>query len=195
MAGAFDALLVPDFYTHVHQVLTATFVKAIGSRLGLFDEENEVLWLGARLHDIGKAGILFELNQSRNIKFTPNSEQFKIIKTHTILGDVFFKSLRRGMNGDGSVFTSMAVIARCHHERWDGNGYPDGLSGYMIPLLARIVAVVDALAAMIGPDRPYRPSMLLDDAILELKAGSGSQFDPHIIKIVLDILATHGEIV
>lgn len=192
LSGAFDSLLVPDFYTHTHQILTATFVKSLGNKLGLDVNSSNILWMAARLHDIGKMGILLELHQVRTIKLERNSPQFAVIKTHTLLGEYFFKCLAEHLS-DSKALLQLAAIARWHHERWDGAGYPDGLSGYMIPLCARLVAVVDSLAAMQDPGRPYRAPLSFADAMDELRRCSGSQFDPHVVDAVLDIFQQHPD--
>jgi HD-GYP domain-containing protein (c-di-GMP phosphodiesterase class II) len=87
----------------------------------------------------------------------------------------------------GGVMGEVGQIVRSSHERWDGNGYPDGLGGEAIPLEARIVACCDAFSAM-TTDRPYRKAMSIDDAVAELIANAGTQFDPSVVDTLLDVL-------
>lgn len=194
IANAFDALLLPDFYIHTHQVLTATFVKALANKLGIYGDDAEVLWLGARMHDIGKVGILSTLNACKNIKLNRDSPEFEIIKTHTLAGEAFFQNMQVPTNGN-LVLSRMAQMAKLHHERPDAKGYPIGLRNGQIPFFASVIAVVDSLAAMTGPERSYRAGMPLDEAMTEIKRGAGTQFDTHIVSVLIEVLAVHGKIV
>src|SRR3712207_98804 len=83
---------------------------------------------------------------------------------------------------------SISAIVRAHHERWDGRGYPDGLSGERIPLASRVIAACDAFHAMIA-DRPYRPALDLDAALRELSTGAGTQFDPRVVETLTAAIA------
>lgn len=194
LANAFDALLMPDFYIHTHHVLTATFVKALGNKLGIHGDDAEVLWLGARMHDIGKVRVLPTLHDCKNLKLDRDSLEFALIKKHTLYGEAFFKNMQFPPNGN-LVLARMALMAKSHHERPDGKGYPDGLRDGQIPLFASVAAVVDSLAAMVGPERAYRAGMTLDDAIAEIKGGAGTQFDQLVVAALLDILPVHVRIV
>jgi putative two-component system response regulator len=86
-----------------------------------------------------------------------------------------------------SMLESVRPIVRHHHERWDGTGYPDRLAGEAIPLLARIVAVADSIEAMSG-DRPYRPPLSTEAVVAELESGSGSQWDPSLVVLALELI-------
>jgi HD-GYP domain-containing protein (c-di-GMP phosphodiesterase class II) len=90
------------------------------------------------------------------------------------------------------VLSHIAEYVLYHHERWDGNGYPDGLKGAEIPLLSRIIFIADAYDAMIN-DRPYKSAMCENDAIEELKKGAGSQFDPELVVLYLNELQSEGD--
>ena len=102
-----------------------------------------------------------------------------IIKTHTTNGALILK--------DFSSLPSIVEGARYHHERYDGTGYPEGIKGEQIPLVARIIGVADAFDAM-NSDRCYRKALSIDKIVSELKEGSGKQFDPEIVKIMLELI-------
>lgn len=129
------------------------------------------------LHDIGKIGI------SDAILLKPGKltgDEFEEIKKHTVLGSDILDRASRDVSGQ-SFFNIAIEITRYHHERWDGSGYPDHLKGFDIPLSARIMAVADVYDALIS-DRPYKKRMSHEEAIAIIKAGSGSQFDPDVVK-------------
>ena len=130
---------------------------------------------GFLLHDVGKIGIPDRLLS----KPGPLTEaERRVLETHVILGEQMLSGVAL-LHGGG------LEVVRHHHERWDGAGYPDGLSGYDIPLPARIFSVADALDAMTS-DRPYRPALLWDEAVVELLVESGKQFDPHVVDALLE---------
>jgi HD-GYP domain-containing protein (c-di-GMP phosphodiesterase class II) len=124
----------------------------------------------ALLHDVGKVRIPKEII---NKPGALTDEERAIINTHTIEGERMLKKVV-GLLGE------IGTIVRSCHERWDGGGYPDGLAGEDIPLIARIVACCDAFNAM-TTNRPYRAALPLDEALGELERGSGGQFDPTVI--------------
>lgn len=194
LASAFDALLLPDFYIHTHHVLTSTFVKALGNKLGIYGDDAEVLWLGARMHDIGKIRMLSTFNECKKIKLDRHSPEFALMKTHTLAGESFFKNMLFPMNGN-LVLAKMALMAKSHHERPDGKGYPMQLKEGQIPIFASVAAVVDSLAAMVGPERSYRAGMTLDEAVKEIERCAGTQFDPLVVEAFLDILPGHKIVV
>lgn len=164
---------VRDQHTEEHTDRVARGALAIAREMGLPQELREDLEKGARLHDIGKVGIPDRIL----LKAGPlTEEEFEIMKRHTIIG----YEICRGMRSLGEGL----LVIRHHHERWDGKGYPDGLKGEEIPLLARIVAVADAFDAMTS-DRPYRKAMPRRDALSILIYGSGKQWDPQIVDLAL----------
>jgi len=128
------------------------------------------------IHDIGKIGINESILQKPS-KLTKN--EYAEVKTHPVIGENVVKHVRFLKKG--------LPIIRHHHERYDGKGYPDGLKGEKIPLLARIIAVADAFDAMTS-DRPYRKAFSPQEAIEKLKENAGTQFDPQIVKIFIDAL-------
>jgi ribonuclease P protein subunit RPR2 len=125
---------------------------------------------GFLLHDVGKIGIPDHVLR----KTAPLDEsELRLMRTHTLLGEQLLRDVEL-LHGDG------LRIVRSHHERWDGLGYPDGLSGDAIPLAARIFSVADALDA-ITSDRPYRGARSWDEAATEILAERGLQFDPDVV--------------
>ena len=152
-----------DTYTGGHCERMAAYAATLGMHLGLSVDEVGALRRGGYLHDIGKVAIPDSLLQ----KAGPlTADEFEIVKRHTTIGDRLCGNLR--------LLRMVRPIVRCHHERVDGSGYPDGLAGEDIPLLAQIMGVVDVYDAL-TTDRPYRPAMTAEDACaaLEVEAGRG----------------------
>lgn len=131
------------------------------------------------LHDIGKIAIPDKILLKPG-KLTP--EEFKVIETHTTIGSAFIDNLLYEDNA--TYLRHCHDICRHHHERWDGKGYPDKLSGSDIPISARIVAIVDVYDALVS-ERVYKPAMPHEKAIAILKEGAGTQFDPDMIALLL----------
>lgn len=159
---------------HSHRVTDVSL--KIGDRLRLNESQVYDLKLASLFHDAGKIGTFDSI---LNKKTKLDDEEFELIKKHPAKTfDII------------SPVTGMertAIIARHHHERWDGGGYPDGLKGDEIPYLSRIIAIADTYDAM-SSVRPYRDALSLDKIILEFERNSGSQFDPEICDIFIDIL-------
>ena len=135
----------------------------------------------APLHDVGKIGI------PDHILLKPGrltSEEFKIIETHAIIGSEMIATMMSEKHDD--YLQHCYDIARHHHERWDGKGYPDGLSGEEIPLAARIVALVDVYDALVS-ERCYKESMSHEDAMDIIKKESGTHFDSEIVKALIEV--------
>jgi len=160
-----------DFHTEKHIERVTQNAIEIAKRMELAEEMLEDLRKGGRLHDIGKIAIPDRI-LLKNGKLSP--EEFEIVKKHVIFGEEICRPL--------SSLRGALPIIRHHHERWDGKGYPDGLKGEEIPLLARIVAVADAFDAMIN-DRPYRKALSKEKALKILRTGAGTQWDPEIVEI------------
>jgi len=161
--------------TEEHAKRLAVISKGIGQKMNLSQENIDELGLFAMLHDIGKIGIDSSiLNKPGKL----NSEEWEIMKRHPEIG------YRIAMSA--TELKPIADYILTHHERWDGGGYPKGLSGQDIPLFSRILAVVDTYDAM-TEDRVYRKGISREDSIKEIKENSGKQFDPIIVEIFLDI--------
>lgn len=165
-----------DIEEHVKrtQILGARLAK----RLGLSDYEKASLSLLCLLHDIGKIGIPIEvLNKPGKL----SEEEFALIKTHAEKGYQITDSTKE--------FRCISKMVLHHHERWDGKGYPSGLAKEEIPLLSRIIAVVDSYDAMTS-DRSYRKKKSVAEAVNELKEGSGIQFDPYIVDQFIEMITS-----
>lgn len=176
------ALQESDGDTEAHVRRTQKMGREIGKRIGLNDSKLSDLSLLCLLHDIGKIGIPMEiLNKPGKL----TADEWRVLKSHTEKGYQIAMSSRE--------FSHIADEILHHHERWDGKGYPSGLSRESIPLLSRIISVIDAYDAMVN-DRPYRKGLPLAVAIEELKKCAGSQFDPHITSQFIQMLVEQEEI-
>jgi putative two-component system response regulator len=147
----------------------------IAASLGFAEDEVDLVLRAAPLHDVGKIAVPDAILRKPG---PLNDEEFEIMKTHTMVGASVFK---------GSPFSQVQLaheIALCHHERWDGQGYPRGLAGEAIPLTSRIVAVADAFDALVN-ERPYKDVWPLDAALAEIERESGRQFDPTVAEAFL----------
>ena len=170
------ALQECDSDTEHHVRRTQLLGAELGKRIELTDIQQSQLSLLCLLHDIGKIGIPLEiLNKPGRL----SEEEWKILRSHTEKGYEIAKS--------NNELKGIAEEIRHHHERWDGKGYPDGLSCESIPLLSRVIAVVDAYDAMTN-DRAYRAAKSVSAAMEELKRCAGSQFDPFIVSEFLRML-------
>ncbi len=173
-----QALQECDADTEEHVRRTQLMGAALGKRIGLTDVQQSDLSLLCLLHDIGKIGVPLEiLNKPGKL----TAEEWQVLRSHATKGYQIAKS--------SSELCGIAEMILHHHERWDGAGYPDGLSRESIPLLSRVIAVVDAYDAMVN-NRSYRPALPRDFAIDELKRCAGSQFDPGIVSEFIQLLET-----
>jgi len=170
------ALEAKDVYTQGHSLWVARWARACAQVLGLTAEEQEQVYLAGLLHDIGKIGV------NENILAKPGSlteEELREIQTHPVVG-------ARILMPAGFPAAVVAAV-RHHHEDCDGGGYPAGLKGEEIPLLARIIRVADACDAMTST-RPYRELLAPEQAREELVRGAGRHFDPRVVEVFLQIL-------
>ena len=176
------AMEAKDPYTRSHsrRVTSLSVLTAQGMGLGIDDIES--LRFAAYLHDIGKIGVKdYILIKTSKL----NDEEYEHVKQHPVIGESIIKDL--DMSG------SERSIIRHHHEHWDGSGYPDGLAGEEIPLMARIVAVADAFDAMTS-DRSYREARDHEAAKEELLRSAGRHFDPEVVKAFLEMLGRYQPI-
>ena len=171
------ALDAKNSYMCGHSERVAMLSLLLAGSMGLSASEQTRIHIGAHLHDIGKIGIP-DVILNKKGKLT--ADEFGIICQHPAIGDNIVGKLK--------LFHSVADIVRHHHERFDGKGYPDGLQGQEISLGARIVAVADAFDAMTST-RAYRTAFTLSQAIEETKRCQGTQFDPNIVAILVDLAA------
>jgi HD-GYP domain-containing protein (c-di-GMP phosphodiesterase class II) len=167
------AVEVRDQYTGDHTRRVTDYALLLAEALKLPSMQKYEIQIGTPLHDIGKIGIADAI-LGKPGKLTP--AEFDAMKQHTVKGAAILQSICN--------LSPMIPIVRHHHERWDGGGYPDHLSGDQIAITARIVAVADAFDAMTS-DRPYRPAMPTDHAFLELMRKAGSHFDPACVNAFL----------
>jgi len=167
LTAAIDA---KDPYTEGHSERVTELSLKIAREMGFTEEELERLRLSALLHDIGKIGIEERILR----KETPlNNEEYEKIKEHPEVGARILLPIRE-------LKEDVIPAVRSHHERWDGNGYPEKLKGEEIPLFARIIAVADTFDAMTS-DRPYRKAKSTQEAFREILRNSGTQFDPQVV--------------
>ena len=165
-----------DEYTKGHSRRVAQYSRVLAKKMGLDESEQKEIYFMGMLHDIGKIGIA---DQIINKPGKLTDEEYDMIKSHSEIGYNILKNM--------SEIKDIESGARWHHERYDGKGYPDGLSGEKIPLFARIIAVSDAYDAMTS-NRSYRKELSQDEVMNEIKKGSGSQFDPDIAKCMLELI-------
>ena len=165
-----------DPYTRGHSDRVSEYSVLIGKKLGLDEKTLHILKIGGLFHDIGKIGIpdSILLKESKL-----SDEEYSQIKNHPMIGV--------HMLGDAAIFTDILPIVKHHHERYDGRGYPSQLVGDDIPYVARIAAVADTFEAMTSK-RSYRDSLPIDVVRAEIERCSGTQFDPNIAKVFLDIM-------
>ena len=174
LASLAEAIEAKDPYTMGHSSRVRRHAEAIARCLGLAEAEVAEIGIAAALHDIGKIGVPDELLH-RTGPLT--AEERQRILEHTVIGERILAPLLQG-------HPVGLAVARWHHERVDGGGYPDGLRGDEIPLAARIVAVADAFDAMIS-NRPYRAALMVGAALRELVKCRGTQFDMQCVAALL----------
>ncbi|HZB03540.1 MAG TPA: diguanylate cyclase [Actinomycetota bacterium] len=172
-----NALEANDEYTHDHAQALSEMAVAVGHDIGLHGEDLKRLKLAALFHDIGKIGVPSEILRKPG---PLSAAERREIERHSQIGDQILEPV--------PFLQPVRPLVRANHERWDGNGYPDGLRGEDIPLEARIVFVCDAFHAM-TTDRPYRGALPDGEAIRRLKLSSGTQFDPRIVEVFVRLHA------
>jgi putative nucleotidyltransferase with HDIG domain len=163
------AIEARDSYTQQHSQRVTQLSVKIAEEMGCSQHEIDTIKFAGILHDIGKISIRDSILLKRG-KLT--CEEMKMIKTHPLVGEKILQPL--------GLLPAERAIVRHHHERWDGSGYPDGLTGNEIPLLARIISVADSYDAMTS-DRPYREAKNNENALKELMSCSGTQFDEDVV--------------
>jgi diguanylate cyclase (GGDEF)-like protein/putative nucleotidyltransferase with HDIG domain len=172
LAAAVDAR---DPYTRYHSANVSRLVRGLAEHLGMPADRVDLLTNAALMHDLGKIGI------ADSILLKPgelSADEYAVIRTHSELGA---RILRSGSKSE------IITWVRSHHERWDGQGYPDGLSAESIPYEARMLTLCDAYDAMTS-DRPYRAGLSVTEAVEELRRCSGTQFDPGLVEPFLESL-------
>lgn len=165
-----------DPYTRGHSDRVSEYSVLIGKKLGLSEDELKTLKIGGLFHDVGKIGIPDNI-LLKEAKLT--DDEYSQIKNHPTIGAHILQN--------ATIFKDIIPIVKHHHEKYDGNGYPSRLKGEDIPFMARIAAVADTFDAMTSK-RSYRDPLSLDIVKAEIEKYSGSQFDPKIAKVFLEIL-------
>ena len=172
-----DAIDAKDTYTNGHSGRVAAYSREIARRCGFGDERERQIYMMGLLHDVGKIGVPDAIiNKTEKL----TDSEYDLIKTHVVLGAKILKNIRE--------MPALVTGARWHHERYDGRGYPDGLSGTDIPEEARIIAVADAYDAMTS-HRSYRVLLPQETVRAEMEKGKGSQFDPGFADVMLAMMS------
>jgi polar amino acid transport system substrate-binding protein len=170
-----------DRYTQGHSERVARYAVKIAERIGLDRERIKRVYWASLVHDIGKIYIPQNL-LNKNGRFT--EDEYEFVKIHPVKSEEILSQVEE--------LKDLGKIVRHHHERWDGKGYPDGLSGENIPLESRIIAVADAFEAMTA-ERPYKRALSLKEAIQEIEKNKGTQFDPFLAEIMIGIIKEEVE--
>ena len=178
LAKAVDA---KDHYQDDKTNELSKVAAAVAAKLEFEEDQVEALVLATKLRDIGKIGVPRQVLQKQG-KLLP--EELELLKQHPQMGEQILQ--------EANKVKDLISAVLYHHERWDDKGYPEGLRGEEIPLMARIVGILDAYRAM-RSDRPYRKALSIQDAIAELKEVAGSQFDPGLVKIIVEQLQGDAE--
>jgi HD-GYP domain-containing protein (c-di-GMP phosphodiesterase class II) len=165
-----------DAYTGSHSRHVVDLVLAVSDELRLSPADRRNAEFVALLHDVGKIRIPGEII---NKPGPLDADERALIETHTIEGERMLEQV-------GGLIGHVGRLVRSCHERWDGDGYPDGLAGEGIPLIARIVCACDAYSAM-TTDRPYRAARTKDEALAELQRCAGTHFDPDVVSAIVSI--------
>jgi putative nucleotidyltransferase with HDIG domain len=173
-----DLLEEDDEYTGHHTEDVVALSVSVALELGVSEDVQRETEMGALLHDIGKIAVPDEII---NKPGPLDDEEWAIMRTHTIEGERMLRQV-------GGLLSSVGVVVRASHERWDGGGYPDGLAGEAIPVAARIVSACDAFNAM-TTDRSYRKALPLEVAIGELTKNAGTQFAPDVVDALVRVVS------
>ncbi|SEI71909.1 putative two-component system response regulator [Lachnospiraceae bacterium A10] len=171
-----DAIDAKDNYTNGHSGRVAAYSKEIARRYGYDEKQQEKIFMMGLLHDVGKIGVPDEvINKPGRL----TDEEFACIKKHPAIGYKILSNIKE--------MPELSAGARFHHERYGGNGYPEGISGLDIPEVARIIAVADAYDAMTS-NRSYRGVLPQEKVRDEIERGKGTQFDPQFADIMLEMI-------
>ncbi|MGH2898408.1 MAG: HD-GYP domain-containing protein, partial [Solirubrobacteraceae bacterium] len=173
-----EVIAEDDAYTGEHSYGVIALSLEIADELGLDEDERRLVEFGALLHDVGKIAVPKDII---NKPGPLDEDEWGVMRRHTLEGQKMLDKV-------GGSMTDIGAIVRASHERWDGNGYPDGTAGDAVPLPARIVAVADAFSA-ITTTRPYRRAQSAEYAIKELRDHAGTQFDVKVVDALVAVLA------
>jgi diguanylate cyclase (GGDEF)-like protein/PAS domain S-box-containing protein len=176
LEGLITAVDAKDHYTRLHSEQVTRWALGLAEEIGLPPETKRMLRIAGLLHDVGKIGI------PDHILYKPeplDDDERRAVQQHPLLSEMIIREVPQ--------LVDVLDAVRHHHERFDGTGYPRGLLGNEIPLLARVLAIADAYSAM-TVDRPYRQALSDQEALAELEAGAGSQFDPELLQAFVKVL-------
>lgn len=178
-----EAVAARDYYAGAETNNLSAVAAAMAAELGMEQNQAEILVLATALHDIGKIGVPDSVLNKKD-KLEP--DEIEMVQQHPEMG-------RKIMQEAQQIQEIQELVSAIlyHHERWDGKGYPEGLKGEEIPLMARIVGVFDAYRAM-AADRPYRKALPTDQIVRELRKGAGGQFDPELVEVFINIMDEGG---
>jgi HD-GYP domain-containing protein (c-di-GMP phosphodiesterase class II) len=165
-----------DGYTASHEQHVAELAASVAARLGLLRSHASDVRYAALLHDVGKVAIPSEILMKPSAL---SEEEWVTMRSHAAIGGELVARIE--------AFAHLAPAVRASHERWDGGGYPDGLTGEQIPLAARIISACDTYQAIVT-DRPYRQAQPLSEAVAELRRVAGSQLDARVVEALLEEL-------
>ena len=178
--GALDSLVQAvqyrDHYTKTHSDLVAEYAAKLALEAGFSEEATRALRIAGILHDVGKLVVPDEILKKPG---PLTAEEYEVIQRHPLVGEMLIR--------EAPFLEDVIQAVGCHHERYDGSGYPRGLRGEEIPLPGRVMAIADAYSAM-SLDRPYRKALSVDEIIAELLAGAGTKFDPHLVEVFVEML-------
>jgi putative nucleotidyltransferase with HDIG domain len=179
LASAID---VKDRYTKSHSQESSIYAEALGRACGLPEKQLELVKMAAKLHDLGKIGVPEQILRKPG---PLNDEEWQIMREHPTLGAKILQPIES--------LSELVPIVQCHHERWNGSGYPAGLKGTDIPLEARLIAVIDSFHAIIS-ERPYKKAMPVSYGLDQLRNQAGTNFDPDLIETFCSIMDADGTI-
>jgi diguanylate cyclase (GGDEF)-like protein len=171
-----QAIQYRDRYTKTHSDLVAEYAAKLSLEVGLSDEAVRAIRIAGVLHDVGKLIVPDDILKKPG---PLTEEEYDVIKRHPLVGEMLIR--------EAPFLEDVIQAVGCHHEAYDGSGYPRGLQGDDIPLLGRVMAIADAYSAMCL-DRPYRRALSADEIIAELQAGAGAKFDPRLVNIFIEML-------
>ncbi|HWP30795.1 MAG TPA: HD domain-containing phosphohydrolase [Fimbriimonadales bacterium] len=173
LAAAVDA---KDHYTQGHSDRVARYAAHFMRFIGASEQEIELAYRAGTLHDVGKIGVPDSILQKPG---PLTDEEREVMQTHTVVGELVVRKVPQ--------LEDVLPAVRSHHERWDGNGYPDKLKGEEIPKIARVIALVDAYDAMTS-ERPYRKALSKEEALREIEKASGTHFDPVLAPLFVEMI-------
>jgi len=178
--GALDSLVQAvqyrDHYTKTHSDLVAEYAAKLALRAGLSEEATRAIRIAGILHDVGKLIVPDDILKKPG---PLTAEEYEVMQRHPLVGEMLIR--------EAPFLEDVIQAVGCHHERYDGKGYPRGLRSEEIPLLGRALAIADAYSAM-SLDRPYRKALSEDEIVAEFQAGAGTTFDPHLVEVFLGML-------